>query len=352
MLPHPSGAWPVATLAPVDNPPLVACAGLLTVDLVQVVTRLPAPNEKVVGRSQVLTFGGPAANAAATVSALGGRARLLAPFGHSALTGWLGGELSTAGVEWIDPLAVTAGSDVPGSPGAIDPTVPPEHPAPVSTVLVTAATGERAVVSGGAAPVPSDWTPDPGLVQRALAHADLLLLDGHVPALALALARAARLAGIPVLLDGGSFKPGTRELMGLVDVAMLSADFVPPGGGDAHGWALEHGARFAVVSHGPDPVEVRVRADQPGRGATAYVISVPHVRVRDSLGAGDALHGAAALALARLGVGRAPLRRALAYAVRVAAHSCRFSGALGWARDPQAKAAAHRLSTRLIHSGG
>ena len=41
-------------------------------------------------------------------------------------------------------------------------------------------------------------------------------------------ATVARLAGIPVLLDGGSWKPGLERLIPLVDAAVLSADFAPP----------------------------------------------------------------------------------------------------------------------------
>jgi sugar/nucleoside kinase (ribokinase family) len=63
---------------------------------------------------------------------------------------------------------------------------------------------------------------------------------------------------------------------------------------------------------------------------------VPHVRVVDTLGAGDVLHGAAAHAVARLGLAPATLPQILRYAVPVAAHSCRHAGVLGWTADPLA----------------
>ena len=51
----------------------MVCCGLATLDVVQVVDALPGADEKVVARSLAVTFGGPAANAAATAVALGVR---------------------------------------------------------------------------------------------------------------------------------------------------------------------------------------------------------------------------------------------------------------------------------------
>src|SRR5690606_27237741 len=50
---------------------MLVCCGLTTLDVTQVVDRLPEPNEKLTGRELTVAFGGPAANAAATAVALG-----------------------------------------------------------------------------------------------------------------------------------------------------------------------------------------------------------------------------------------------------------------------------------------
>lgn len=63
-----------------------------------------------------------------------------------------------------------------------------------------------------------------------LEDATTLLVDGHHLRVAQVLARAARARGIPVLLDGGSWKPGLDRLLAHVDHAVLSADFALPGG--------------------------------------------------------------------------------------------------------------------------
>ena len=57
--------------------PLVVAVGLATVDLVQRVPELPGPGDKLESGGLELSAGGPAANAAVTVAALGGRARLV-----------------------------------------------------------------------------------------------------------------------------------------------------------------------------------------------------------------------------------------------------------------------------------
>ncbi|MFT4109924.1 hypothetical protein, partial [Propionicimonas sp.] len=55
--------------------------GLATLDVVHLVDRLPAPNEKAVARRTWLAAGGPAAVAAITFAALGGRSRFWTALG-------------------------------------------------------------------------------------------------------------------------------------------------------------------------------------------------------------------------------------------------------------------------------
>jgi len=188
---------------------LVLAVGLLTVDVVHVVDRVPGPDEKVIGRSQRIEAGGPAAVAAAVAARLGPRsegdpdgprARLVAPFGTSALRPVVAAWLQEAGVEWHDPVARHP------------------HPAPVSSVLLDAATGARAVISGGAPPTSGPrrgaaFEPErPAYLRRAVLDrlfegVGAVLVDGHALPVALAVARAARARGIPVVFDGGSAKP-------------------------------------------------------------------------------------------------------------------------------------------------
>lgn len=300
--------------------PGVLAIGLVTADVVHVVDRMPAADEKVVGRAQRLDVGGPAANAARVAAALGSPVRLVAPFGRSSARPIVAGALRAAGVLWHDPVARL------------------EHPSPISSVLVTAVTGERAVISGGGPPGVDRISLSRNRISRLLSEVGVVLVDGHALAVAVPVAAAARARGIPVLLDAGSHKPGLERLVEHVDLAIASADFRAPGGQGPLEWLLDHGVGYVARSAGPDPVEVRTseRLRVSGRRRTAYRIAVPHVRVVDTLGAGDVLHGAAAHAVARLGLTPATLPQILRYAVRVAAHSCRHAGVLGWTADPLA----------------
>jgi sugar/nucleoside kinase (ribokinase family) len=245
--------------------------------------------------------------------------RLVAPFGCSSAQPIVAGALREAGVQWHDPVAQL------------------DHPSPISSVLVTEATGERAVISGGGPPGVDRISLSRNRIDRLLAEVGVVLVDGHVLPVAVPIAAAARDRGIPVLLDAGSHKPGLEALVDHVDLAIASADFRAPDGQNTLDWLLDHGVGYVARSAGPDPVEVRIneRVASTGRRRPAYRIVVPHVRVVDTLGAGDVLHGAAAHAVARLGLSPATLPRILRYAVRVAAHSCRYPGVLGWTGDPR-----------------
>ena len=179
----------------------VACCGLTTLDVVQCTDRFPAPDEKLPGDLDVDGFGGPAANAAFTAAALGASATLVSAVGGGSVGRLVGEQLADASIDLLD----LAGED---------------WQAPVSSVIVSGA--NRAVVSMNA----SDAAPR-GLPDDALDGCSALLVDGHHLDLCVNAARRPAF-GIPVLLDGGSWKPGLNRLLPLIDAAVLSADFQAP----------------------------------------------------------------------------------------------------------------------------
>jgi sugar/nucleoside kinase (ribokinase family) len=296
---------------------MLVCCGLVTLDVVQVVDAVPGANQKVVADGLEVRFGGPAANAAATAVALGVPTRLVTAIGAGSVADLVRVGLGAAGVEVVDLAAGTTATP------------------PVSTVLVTRATGERAVVS-----VNGTGTPDlaaaadaalgepagEGPAAGVLAGATAVLVDGHHLGAAVPLAAAARAAGVPVVLDGGSWKPGLGDLLAHVDHAVLSADFrLPDGGPDPladvlRRWPVGSAARSA----GGDPLRWALHDGTAGEVAVAVV---PPAEVVDTLGAGDVLHGALAAELAR-GAGIVDALRA---GTRRASESVRHPGALGWA---------------------
>ncbi|MBE9924484.1 carbohydrate kinase [Cellulosimicrobium cellulans] len=294
---------------------MLVCCGLVTLDVVQVVDALPGPDEKVVARSLAATFGGPAANAAATAVALGVPTTLVTAVGHGPLAAVVRSELESSGVALVDAVGGAA-----GAAGAAQPAV--------STVLVTRATGERAVVSTNASGF-GDLADAPLVAPgRAtdlldeLGPGDVLLLDGHHPGLALRVARRARERGCAVVLDGGSWKPDAPAMIGLCDAVVVSADFRPPGVAtdDVLDAVAALGPRFVARTRGPWPAEVLDAGER-------YEVAVPRPgRVVDTLGAGDVVHGAFAAAVAR----GSSWREALEDAVRVASRSVEHAGARGW----------------------
>jgi sugar/nucleoside kinase (ribokinase family) len=286
--------------------PRALFVGLCTFDIIQSVARMPGPNEKVTALQQATAAGGPATNAAVTFAFLGGQATLVTGIGDHPLALGMHADLRQAGVTVID---VAAGDDAPPA---------------VSSIIVTQGTGERSVVSANAAgrhlepPLALD-----GLIEAASA----VLIDGHHPALASAAARIAHARNRPCILDGGSWKPNTADLLPHVDIAICSADFRPPGiAPDAGVLDVLHdaGIPWAAVTNGPRPIRW---AGPAARGE----VPVPAVAVADTLGAGDIFHGAFTHAIANgRPVNADAISAALRFAAEVAATSCRTFGTRTW----------------------
>ncbi len=288
--------------------------GLTTLDLVQRVERRPGVNEKVVAQRSDLAAGGPAAVAAVAFGALGGRSVLLSALSPGPVGRLAAGELDRAGVQIVDAWA--AGADLS-----------------ISAITVLDETGERSVVSRNAVDVIAAVPADLPVLAR---DADVVLIDGHHPDLALAAARAARTAGVPVVLDCGSAKPVYARLVPLADAVVCSAGFTAgePDGFDAIATALlADGARLVAMTAGAAPVRWRTRQ------ATG-VVEVPVVTVCDTLGAGDVLHGAVAFARAR---GVTDPERSLRFGVVVASLRVQHVGPRTWLDDQRLGALAAGL---------
>nr|WP_300148553.1 PfkB family carbohydrate kinase [Propionicimonas sp.] len=267
--------------------------GLATLDVVQLVDRLPGPNEKTVAERSWLAAGGPAAVAAIAFAALGGRARLWTALGSTPAARLVAADLAGAGVEVVD-------------------VAPPGFELAASTVLFNAASGERSVVSG------SGQVPRFGKISGPdLSGIDVVLLDGHHAALARSAALAAAeergaTKGIPVVLDAGSHKPVFDDVFPLATDVICSADYVHPAGLSPQE-LLAPGRDLVAVSHGNGPLEWWT----PGASGT---VTPPSAKAVDTVGAGDVLHGAYCFYLAS-GLDRVvALERAVATATERVQH--------------------------------
>lgn len=290
--------------------------GLCTLDVIQLVDRVPGSNEKLTAHEQVVAAGGPAANAAVAFAHLGGAATLLTAIGCH--------PLGTAVVADLDRLGVTV----------VDLAADSVEPPAVSSVLVTASSGDRAVASTNAT---AYRLAPPDDLDTLVTDCDIVEFDGHHPELAVAAARAARAAGRRTVLDGGSWKAGTERLLAWIDVAVCSADFRPPATDiptaasastptDTLRFLRDHGVGWSAVSRGGQPI---VWAG-PDSGGT---VAVPEVGVADTLGAGDVLHGALAHHLAvRDDLTSRGFAEALRGAASVASRACAAFGTRAWMR--------------------
>ena len=284
----------------------VVAVGLCTIDLVQRVPELPSGGQKLQSSGVEVVAGGPAANAAVTAAALG-RADLVTVLGGHPLAGIAREDLTTHGVRVFDML-----------PGR-------SAPPALSAVTVRERDGERAVVSYNAADMPADL-PMPSW-PALLAEAGAVLVDGHHPRLSVAAARAARGRRVPVVLDAGSPKPVFEELLPLVDVCACSAGF-------RLGRNSARATERAVHELGV-PVVIRTNGAGPVRWSVfdaSGTVDPPPVVAADTLGAGDAWHGALAHRIAALG--RIPeagdLPELVNFANRIAASRVARVGARSW----------------------
>jgi sugar/nucleoside kinase (ribokinase family) len=147
------------------------------------------------------------------------------------------------------------------------------------------------------------------------------LLDGFVPELAVPLCREARRRGVPVVMDGGSWKPGSGEILAHVDCAIVSERFRPNGKEVPDVLTAIHalGPAQAAVTRGE-------RALSWSDGTRRGEIISPTVEAVDTLGAGDIFHGA----YCHFRAAGAGFGSSLQRAAEVAAQSCRYFGTRAW----------------------
>ncbi|WP_136090007.1 PfkB family carbohydrate kinase [Auritidibacter ignavus] len=292
-----------------NNPKGLFC-GLCLLDVVQLVERLPQPDEKVRALADSLSAGGPATNASIAFQSLGSSTTLLLTRTYSDSAGdFIRRELSSFGVEVKFP------------------NVDASERTTVASILVTESTGQRAVVSSADQYHPS-VKPD-SIPSIDVTEFGVIQLDGYELDMALPLAQQAHQCGVPVLLDGGSFKDTSAQLLSFVDVAALSARFTPPGCNgvnDTMEYVLGLGVDLVMVTDGEGPVVYSNREGLCG------AVRPPKVNAVDTLGAGDFFHGALSYYVASNGVPQTvtAIEDSIGFASSVAAHSVESFGTRSW----------------------
>jgi sulfofructose kinase len=254
----------------------VIIIGHSALDRVYRIANFPAKPTKVRALEHIESGGGTAANAAAAVAKLGGEAELWSRVGDDETGNKIRQSLEAAGVDTSHILM---------HEGAKTPT---------ATVIVDAA-GERLVVSEDdhVMPMSPDWLPLDHVASAGAVLSDLSWLEGTIAAF-----KQARADGISTMLDvdlGGG--PLLAQIAHLTDYVIFSAPaferFTTGADRDERlAGLIAGGAHHAGVTLGAKGYSWKGQEAREG-----YQEAFP-VEVVDTTGAGDAFHGAFALALA------------------------------------------------------
>lgn len=292
--------------------------GLNAVDHICVIPRFPKYDEKLRMEDFRRTVGGQVASALVACSRWGLKTKYIGKVGGDEMGAF---SLSSLQGEGIDV------SDVTRIDGALN---------QFAFILVDARTGERTII----------WKRDERLAMlpeevpaEAIGRGRFMLLDGHDDAAAARAAEIAREAGVAVVIDAETVKPGTGDMVGFADYVVCSSGF-------PEAFTGKVGLRAALT-------EIRARGPRCvvatlGREGALCLSDKGFCESRgfkvdcvDSTGAGDVFHGAFIFGLAQAW----ELGRILDFSNAAAALNCTTIGARGGIRPVE-------IIFDLIESGG
>lgn len=274
--------------------------GLITLDLLYLTTNYPEKNQKIVANDYAVTAGGPATNAGVTFSYFGNQTTIVCGLGNHPITQLIKADLEKYNVKIQDLDKVRC------------------EPPPVSSIITTKSTGDRAVISINAT---KSQISKEAISPDIINNIDIVLIDGHQIAASLEIAQLAKSKNIPIVIDGGSWKPGFKEILPFVDYAICSANFHPPNCQN-----LEE--VFAYLSGKNIPHIAITQGEKPikyfSQGKFGN-LEVAKINAIDTLGAGDIFHGAFCHYILDL-----EFTEALANSANIAGHSCQYFGTRQW----------------------
>ncbi len=276
--------------------------GLNAVDHICIIPRFPRYEEKLRMLDFKKTPGGQVASALTACARWGLKAKYIGKVGGEELGAFSLASLKEAGVDTRDVTIVQ---------GVMN---------QFAFILVDASTGERTII----------WKRDEALQVEpeqvpltAVKSGRFLLLDGHDSEAAAVAAREAGKAGVEVVVDAETVKPGTADLIEASDYVVCSREFPERFTGEAR---LEdalpkiraRGPACVVATLGRDgAIALSDRGFTEARGFKVNCI--------DSTGAGDVFHGAFIYGLAM----EWNLERILDFSNAAAAINCTAVGARG-----------------------
>ncbi len=305
--------------------PRILCTGIIVLDEVFHVENFPPPDTKVEAKDFFIVNGGCAANAAVAIARLGGRAKLVGPLGGPAgqdgngdrvLAALAHERVDTGDCRRIDGIATA-----------------------LSAIFVDAR-GDRTIVTYRDRRIAAAAPNDP---HASVAGADLVLADNRYPQFVQPICEAARRRNLRVVLDADKATVEDDPLFRLATHVVFSAEcLIATTGRSALADGLHRMAEltdaFLAVSDGPNDILFL-------EGRALARVPVFKIHAVDTLGAGDALHGGFALAMAE---GRSE-PQALRFGAAVAGIKCsRMGGSAGTPTRAEVEdfLAGHRVSSR------
>ncbi|BAP18033.1 sugar kinase [cyanobacterium endosymbiont of Epithemia turgida] len=275
--------------------------GLTTLDLIYLTDHFPRNNEKIVAIDETISAGGPATNAAITFKYFGNQATLLSVIGNHPISKLIYAELNDHSIDIFD----------------LNPYQ--QKPLSTSSIIVSKATGERAVVSVNA--TKSKAIVNNRLFLKKLQDIDVILVDGHQISTSIIIAKEAQRLKIPVVLDGGSWKPELPKVLPYVNYAICSENFYPPNclnSLDVFHYLKEIKIPYIAITKGANPVQYWTKEESGN-------VEVSNIKAVDTLGAGDIFHGAFCHFILKHN-----FKDSIAKASQVASIACQYFGPRQW----------------------
>ena len=252
----------------------IICVGNATLDRIWNVPHLPQPGHKIRSLGYLEVGGGQAANAAVAASRLGGDVSLICAIGSDMIGTVILDQLRAENVDLASVHFVNGARSI-------------------SSAILVETGGERAIIGDVD---PRLHAKTPALDLGGVAHARAVLTDVKWPAAAEQVLREARRLHIPTVLDIEPAAAGNHErLCPLADHAIFGqaglTAFTATDDPDA-GLRLAYEKLRVTCGVTLGPQGVRMLS------SVGFVaIPAPRVTVVDTTGAGDAFHGAYALAI-------------------------------------------------------
>lgn len=274
--------------------------GLTTIDIQYYTEVFPKSNVKVKTGKPDLLVGGPATNAAVAFSFLKGESYLYSAVGENPLQKFIQNDFAATKIAHTDLAENRAEM-------------------PVIASVITSGNGDRTIFTYNPDDIDVDFSAENILTQL---KPDFLFVDGFYPRVAIEFAKAAKSNGIPVVFDGGSWKPYLDSLLRYVDIAICSEQFIPPGccnSSSVFKFLEKIGVKYSVITRGSKSV-LFAQNDQVSE------IQVEKITAIDTLGAGDFFHGAFCYYL----LATENIEKSLIKSAKLATETCKFNGTREW----------------------